>query len=124
MNDEQHYADYLEGALDDATLDPAARAELDDLRRLLGTPEMWADPPPGLADDIVAEIRAEAPLTAPAPTPARSTRERRWLRPVLAVAAAVLVVVAAAAVLATRDDGGGQQFALAATDVIPGASGE
>ena len=121
MNDDDRYADYLEGTLDDDTLDAGARAELDDLRRMLGSDEMWADPPPELADRIVAAVGAEPGEAAPAPV----RPHRNWLRPVLAVAAALLVLVAVGSVIATRDDGGGgEQFALAATDVIAGASGE
>ncbi len=65
MNDEERYADYLEGGTLDDTLDDAARAELDDLRRLFASPSTWDDPPPELADDIVAEIRAEVPDVVP-----------------------------------------------------------
>ena len=65
MNDEERYADYLEGGTLDDTLDDAARAELDELRRLFASPSTWDDPPPELADDIVAEIRAEVPDVRP-----------------------------------------------------------
>ena len=37
MNDEERYADYLEGGTLDDTLDDGARAELDELRRLLAS---------------------------------------------------------------------------------------
>lgn len=121
MNDDERYADYLEGNLDDDTLDAGARAELDDLRRMLSSEHMWADPPAELADSIVAAVGATPREAAPAPP----RPQRNWMRPVLAVAAALLVVVAVGSVLATRDSGGGgEQFALAATDVIAGASGE
>ncbi len=67
MNDEERYADYLEGGTLDDTLDDAARAELDELRRLFASPTTWDEPPPELADDIVAEIRAATPdVQAPA----------------------------------------------------------
>ncbi len=47
------------------------------------------------------------------------------MRPLLTVAAAaaVVVVVALGAVLVTRDGDGGESFALADTEVVPGASG-
>ncbi len=78
MNDEERYADYLEGGTLDDTLDDAARAELDELRRLFASPSTWDEPPPELADDIVAEIRAE--VRRASPTAVR--RRRTWMRPV------------------------------------------
>jgi hypothetical protein len=121
MNDEERYADYLEGGILDDTLDAAARAELDELRRLFASSSTWDEPPPELADDIVAEIRAEVPVVLP--TAAR--HQRTWMRPVLTVAAAAAAVLAVAlgAVLVTRDRDVGESFTLANTDVIPGASG-
>jgi hypothetical protein len=122
MNDEDRYADYLEGGTLDDTLDDAARAELDELRRLFASPGTWDDPPPELVDDIVEAIRADAPNVE-----ATALRRRRsWSHPVLtaAAAAAAVLVVVAGVLLATRDGGDGESFALAATDVIPGASGD
>ena len=86
MNDEERYANYLQGGTLDDTLDDGARAELDELRRLLATSSTWDEPPPELADDIVAGIRAEAPEA----TPQRRRRRRTWMRPVLTVAAATV----------------------------------
>ena len=94
MNDEERYADYLEGGTLDDTLDDAARAELDELRRLLATASTWDEPPPQLADGIVAAIRAEVPRRA-SRTAAR--RSRTWMRPVLTVAAAAAAVLVVAA---------------------------
>ena len=94
MNDEERYADYLEGGTLDDTLDDAARAELDELRRLFASPGTWDDPPPELADDIVAEIRAEAPEVRP-DSGARAAG--RGCAPSLTVAAAAAVVLAVAA---------------------------
>jgi hypothetical protein len=121
MNDEERYADYLEGGILDDTLDAAARAELDELRRLFASSSTWDEPPPELADDIVAEIRREVPEVLR--TAVR--RRRTWMRPVLTVAAAAAAVLAVAlgAVLVTRDRDVGESFTLANTDVIPGASG-
>jgi hypothetical protein len=121
MNDEDRYADYLEGGTLDDTLDDAARAELDELRRLFASPSTWDDPPPELVDSVVAGIRAETPRAVP--TAVR--RRRTWMRPVLtaAAAAAAVLVVVLGAVLFTRDGDDGESFALAATDVVPGASG-
>jgi Anti-sigma-K factor rskA len=122
MNDEERYANYLEDETLDDSLDDAARAELDELRHLLASASTWDDPPPDLADGIVADIQAEA-STVP---PTTDVRRRTWVRrPVItfAAAAAAVVAVAAGAVLVTRDGDDGESFALAATEVIPAASG-
>jgi hypothetical protein len=121
MNDEERYADYLEGEPLDDTLDDATRAELDEFRRLFASPSTWDEPPPELADDIVAGIRAEVPD----PLPTTVHRRRPWLHPVVmaVAAAAVVLAVALGVVLALRDGDDGESFTLAATDVVPGASG-
>ncbi len=122
MNDEERYANYLEDEILDDSLDDAARAELDELRRLLASPGTWDDPPPDLAAGIVADIQAEVPSVRP--TAVR--RSRTWLRPVVtfAAAAAAVVAVAAGTVLVTREGGDGESFSLAATEVVPAASGD
>jgi hypothetical protein len=128
MNDEERYANYLEDETLDDSLDGAARAELDELRRLLASPSTWDEPPPDLAAGIVADIQAEASAnptevsTVP-PTPAR--RRSTWTRPfvTLAAAAAAILVVAVGVVLVTSDGDDGESFALGATEVIPAASG-
>jgi Anti-sigma-K factor rskA len=122
MNDEERYANYLEDETLDDSLDDAARAELDELRRLLANPGTWDEPPPDLAAGIVADIQAEVPSVRP--TAVR--RSRTWLRPVVtfAAAAAAVVAVAAGAVLVTRDGADGESFSLVATEVIPAASGD
>jgi hypothetical protein len=137
MNDEERYAGFLEdGTLDDA-LDENSTRELEALRLLLANADTWDQPPPNLADGIVAQIQAAAAAAAtetapaaetPAVTAARGKRSRRqaWPRAALmaTAAAAVVAVLAIGALLVTRDDGAtGEQFALAATDVVPGASG-
>src|SRR6478735_3416202 len=124
MNDEERYADYLEGGTLDGTLDEGARGELDELRRLFASPNTWNEPPPDLADDIVAGIRAAGAVT-PESAPVRRAPRRRAPRMILAAAAAVLVlVIALGAVLSTRGGTDGEAFSLAATEVIPGASGQ
>jgi hypothetical protein len=121
MNDEERYASYLEDETLDDSLDDAARAELDELRRLLASASTWDDPPPDLADGIVADIQTEAPQVRPTAGRRRPT----WLRPLatVAAAAAALVAVAAGVILVARDGDDGESFALAATEVIPAASG-
>ena len=122
---EDLYATYLEdGAVDAQALDGGEREMLDELRRILAAPETWADPLPDLGDAVVGAI-AEARDEDTVPTRATRgrSRPRMWL--VGGAAAAVLFVAALVGVLATRDTGtNGQQFALAATGVVPGAAGD
>lgn len=79
-------------------LDPHERAELDELRGLLSSPDTWTEPDPGLEDRVVAAIGAQAGPSHPA-------RSRRWSRslralprPVLGLAAAGLAVVIGVAI--------------------------
>jgi hypothetical protein len=123
MNDEERYADYLEGTTLDASLEASQRRELDELRTLLASSSTWDEPPAELADGIVAEIQAVPGANRPV-TPQR--RQRSWSRPVLIAASAAAAVVAltlGAVLIAGDGDSGGEQFTLVATDVIPEASG-
>lgn len=110
-----------------ADVDDATRADLDELRGFLADPAVWAEPRPGLEDDIVAAIAGEAAeRTAIAPpTPDRARRQRTHrLRSVLAVAAAVAVLGLGGFVLLTSvGDDGATEFSLQPTDVVPEASG-
>jgi hypothetical protein len=123
-------------------IDELTRADLDDLRTLLGDEALWVEPPTGLEDDVVAAIAAAAaaeparepvvPAAAAAPvvrpdrlppavTSLASHRARR-VRVALGAAAAV-VALAVAGVAVTRSGGeSGTDVALSA-DTIPGASG-
>jgi hypothetical protein len=144
MNDEELYAEYLEGVEGSgggSRLDSGTRAELDAIRRQLGDPATWADPPAGLGDSILAAIRAERDQRAPgepvieARGPSRRERERARARArdrhrgprLLTAAAAVAVVLAAGIglVVATTGDGDeGETFAVAGSDLAPGANGD
>jgi len=89
-------------------LSAAERAELDELRGLLGSPATWAEPSAVLEDRVVDAIAAEAG-TQPAPDRERSQplRERRRWRPALpAYALGGLAAAAAAAVIAIVVAGG------------------
>jgi hypothetical protein len=138
MSDEERFAKYFEDGIPDDELAEGARAELDDLLQLFAASSTWEQPPPELGDDVVAGIRAAGPAVAVpsspgAPTAATApalqphafpeTQRRRWLRPVLAAAAAVVIVAALGAVLTSRGNPDGRSFALAATEVVPGAGG-
>lgn len=129
MNNDDRHAEYLEGGTLDDSLGDAARPNLDELRRLLATSSTWDDPPPGLADTIVASLRDDhvTPSDAGRGRAARSASSprRRWLQPALAAAAVAVVAVGVVLVIGDGGDGGdgGDSFSLAATDVMPEASG-
>src|SRR4051812_17003200 len=58
MNDDDDRVAYVAGE-DGIELDDATRADLDELRALLADETVWAMPPAGLEDSIVAAIAAE-----------------------------------------------------------------
>jgi Anti-sigma-K factor rskA len=125
MNDEDLYAEYLEHGPDaprtDA-LDAATRDELDVLRRVLTSGEVWTDPPDDLAEAVVAQVRDARGGSPARATPAREPRGRKWM-PLVLAAAAVVVVVALAGVVVGRDGDAADRVALSATDIDPDASG-
>src|SRR6476469_9753063 len=98
---EDDRAAYLAGE-DRQSLTAAERAELDELRGLLGSTAAWAEPSTDLEDRVVAAIAQEAATRPASPrarrAPLRGPRWRlRWSRPAyafggLAAAAAVAVV--------------------------------
>ena len=133
MNDEHLYASYLESgadgldstAIDGGAIDAAARGELDVLRRLLASDEIWSEPQPDLAEVIVAEIRTEHERAsfAPAPATRRSRRHAHrccWVRPRPPCSQWSRI----AGVLATRGGDAGKEFQLAATELVPEASAD
>jgi hypothetical protein len=147
MTEDDDRVAYLAGE-GGSDIDDMTRADLDELRELLGDETLWATPPAALEDDIVAAIAAEAAAQpaaptdrpalpaadagAPAPAVARDRvpatvtplagRRARRLRVALGAAAAV-VALAVAGVVVTRSGGDtGTDVALEA-DTIPGASG-
>jgi hypothetical protein len=128
------------GGAADAAEDPLTAAAMRTLAPLLRDPALWTEPPPSLADSIVAAIAAdraeggaeppEAPATAPTAAPtdelsrARGRRlERR--RPALwaALASAAAVLAIAVGIVVTRGDGGGsEEVAMLPTELVPGAA--
>src|SRR5689334_16311246 len=109
------------------------RAELDEVRGLLGSPAAWSEPSADLEDRVVTAIAQEASAQPASPrvrrAPLRRPRWRwRWSRPAyafggLAAAAAVAVV---AIVLATNNSSSpSQQFAMvvSGTPLVPDARG-
>jgi hypothetical protein len=137
-----------------AVLDGADEAELDELRMLLADESLWADPPPGLEDAVVAavtdqarRVRTDESVADGAPpgagdhgdddavlapsnvTPlAGRAKGRPLMRPgPLLAALAVAAALVVAFVLVTKGGSSGQQqfsARLTATDLAPGAKGE
>jgi hypothetical protein len=102
-DDDQRIA-YLTGEGGEA-LTPEERADLDELRGLLGAQAVWDEPPDHLEDSIVAAIEQEARASGRAARP-----RRRWLslpRPAFALGAVATAAAIAvlAIVLATRSTG-------------------
>jgi hypothetical protein len=111
-----------------AALDPAERADLDALRALLAEPSVWAEPGPGLENDVTAAVARAA---AGRSVPARGTRSRPGRRPRVIAAFAGLAAAAAAIIAAgvAVSLGGGThpvqfQAALAGTSLAPAATGQ
>jgi hypothetical protein len=129
------------GGAAEAADDPLTATAMRTLAPLLRDPALWTDPPPSLADSIVAAIAAEraeqdvtaadSPAAVPAAAPVdelsrargrRLERRRPTMWAALASAAAVLAI--AVGIVATRGDGGGgEELAMVPTDLIPGAAG-
>lgn len=121
---------------DDADID--ATDDLpEELAAVLARADLWTDLPPGLEDAVVAAIAAEAaPAAAPAPAvPIEAARARRAAEPTavgrrsampwwLTAAAAVAVVITGVVLVVRTGDGParGAEFALAGTDLAPGAT--
>jgi Anti-sigma-K factor rskA len=116
-----------------SALDPAERADLDDLRALLADPSVWAEPGPGLEDDVTAAVVRAAASARAEPggsVPAITARLRRGRRPRVVAAMAGLTAAAAAAAIAVAVSLGGgthplqYQAALAGTALAPDASAQ
>ncbi len=108
MTDEDRIA-YLAG--DDSPVPLEERAELDDLRTLLGDPALWADPPAELEDRVVAAIAAEK-VAAPRPIASAPSARRALRWSVMGAAAAVVIVVGVAVAFVGRGTQG-EHFSLA-----------
>ncbi len=137
-NDDDRIA-YLSGE-DEVDVDDSTRADLDELRSLLADDALWAVPPAGLEDSIVAAIAREAQehpaSTATAPTPpppppaggsvtSLASHRARRIRTYVTAAAAVVILAVGGVFVATRDrsSNDGTAVALEAGPLAPGASG-
>jgi hypothetical protein len=124
---------YLSGEPVDA-LSPRERAELDELRTLLGEPATWDDPDPALEDRVLAAVAAEVAPAGRAPErvrrPQTSGGLREWFRrrPALGfggLAVAAAAVIAVIVVLSTGTSSNQLRFAMVVngTTLAPGAHG-
>jgi len=110
-------AEYLASA---AGQMPPDAERLDLIRDLLGREATWAEPPPEVADRLLAAIGAEDAPVERKPSASR----RRWLAPAAAavgLVAMVTIVAGLAGVFSSPDQ---QIIAIAGTDLHPGANGE
>lgn len=147
MGDEERIA-YLAAGESAAQLDPAERAELDELNRLLADDAIWAEPDPQLQDRVVLAVMAEArgdeargnaaegrhvrkeAAGAEPPAPAAETeltrrRQRRRFSYALLGAAAVVLLGIGLVVFTGRDRNVRTEFAasLTGTQLASGARG-
>jgi hypothetical protein len=117
--------------IDDPDEDRAIAAFLDAVGPTLRDEAVWAEPPAGLADSIIATIAAERavaprqPVVAmPTARPKTSARRRRsrttwWVG---AAAAAAVAALAVGVVVSRGDSETPEQFAIGGTDLAPAAS--
>jgi hypothetical protein len=129
MTDDNDRVAYLAGE-DGVDVDDATRADLDELRALLGDETVWAEPDGQLEDAVVAAIAAEAALTPTGEAPAeiaapRAARRKRSFSATRAVltAAAGVAALAAVGIVVSRGGDDGTEVALEGTDLSAGASG-
>ncbi|HLK00618.1 MAG TPA: anti-sigma factor [Streptosporangiaceae bacterium] len=113
---------YLAG--DQAAVDPADAAELDDVRALLADPAMWEQPDPHLEDTVVVTIAGAARSAGPV------AGRKRTRRPILlwAAGAAAAAVIAIAVAIGIGSGNGTPattfSVALGGTSLAPAASGQ
>jgi hypothetical protein len=109
---------YLTGE-DGQSLSPSERAKLDQMTAALREPALWAEPPAGLEDAVVAAIAAEARGSTPVRPARRHSWRRRLVRPrarlgIIALAATGLAV--AVIVIGKQSTGPApEQFAMVVT---------
>lgn len=136
MDNDERIA-YLSGDTS-ASLSPAERFELDELRGVLSDPAVWAEPPSALQErivDAIADAGKSQPLSpaarsarpdGPAGIATRTRRRPRWIPyAILGVAATVLLAVGLTIGLTGHQSKPVEyQAALAGTKLAPGASGQ
>jgi Anti-sigma-K factor rskA len=117
---------YLAGE-DGGSLASHERADLDELRALLGAPAIWEEPAPDLEARIVAAIAQEA-RARPADARRRARRAwRTWPRPMLGLAGIAAATLLTVVIVLSANHGGppAQRFAMvvSGTPLAPSAHG-
>lgn len=131
---EDQQAAYLEGdpeAIEHAKACPVCgpeREQLDALRSALGEPPMWAEPPAGLEQRIVATALAgaieERPLAPVVSLADRRAARMRTLRTAVAACAAGIALTIGVGAAIDREPGPDARLTLASTALAPGARAE
>ena len=109
-------ADYLASATGQG---PVERARLDLIRQILASEAAWAEPPPEVADRLLAAIGSTKRSDVDTPSPHR--RKWGWVAAVSGAAAAVVVLAGVFGVFSAPDE---QVVSIEGTDLEPGAIGE
>src|SRR5918994_1977430 len=115
MSDER--ADYLAS---EKEAEPSDRERLDLIKEILVRDATWAEPPPEVADRLLAAIGAQK---VP-PGKARPDRTRRWIWPAAALLATAAVVSLVLGLLGVFSSPNEQVLAIAGTELQPDAKGQ
>jgi len=115
MSDER--AEYLAS---EGGADSSDRERLDLIREILDQDATWSEPPPEVADRLIAAIGAHKVPTRKA----KPDRARRWVRPAAAAVAMTAVVIVVAGLLGVFSGPDEQVVAIAGTELLPDATGQ
>ena len=107
-------------------IDPRDREDLNGLRASLADPSMWVEPDPVLEDRVLAAVAAASGAGAPSPAPGARSRHFRPRLVYTTIAAAAIIIAVGIGVTVHSTGKPATQFtaALAATGLVPGASGD
>ncbi len=133
MSNDDDRIEYLTGSPDAEIHDAAERVELDAMRELLASPELWEEPPAGLEDSVVAAVvdaqraaespRSGAPAASVTDLGVERARRRTWLSAGAAAAAVVALVAIGSLVIGRSDSPDTFAFTVEATAAAPSAAG-
>jgi hypothetical protein len=99
-------------------LAPDEAADLELLADILGDPATWAEPSHGLEDEVVDAVVHAQPRVAES-----KHRKRRYALPAVASVAATILILVGAVALTSGGTSADFTANLAATQLVPGASG-
>lgn len=101
--------------------EPDDKERLDLIRNILGDETTWSEPPPEVADRLIAAIGAEKRSSNVEPMRHKSRRRPLVAAAAVGVAAVIILVAGLLGVFSTPDQ---QTVAIQGTDLQPGAMGE